>query len=264
MEENIDKIHSILWKNELGILGRSNYALVSHGLEILRSYRTFDEELAVYPMLSCLALGFEQSCKAVLSLIDKDISGNWPDVSELKRYGHSLSELKARTLATIHKRMLIKTHYRWLDYVYELVSSDISIGPCIDLLSDFGSGGRYYSLDLLAGSIHGTGRQGAWPSWENTVDNFIQANPILKKDFEDIVKSNNLDFEELNKTARMEIAFRLQRFYDLLTEAGTHHLLGDDGTIWYIYAQGQDKELSERMDLYKRQAEEFLPERFLV
>ncbi|MCI1868706.1 hypothetical protein [Bifidobacterium crudilactis] len=264
MAENNDKIHLMLWKNELGILGRSNYALVSHGLEILRSYRTVDEELAVYPMLSCLALGFEQSCKAVLSLIDKDVSGHWPDVSELKRYGHSLSNLKDRTLEAIHERMSIKKHYMWLDYIYELVSSDISIKPFIDILSDFGSGGRYYSLDLLAGSIHGTDRQGAWPSWENTVENFIQTDPVLKKAFEDIIKSNKLEFEELNLSAHTEIAFRLQRFYDLLIEAGIHDLLGDDGLIWYSYAQGQDKGLSKRMDLYKRQAEKNLPERFHI
>ena len=161
--------------------------------------------------------------------------------------------------------MLQCEHNRWIEYIYELVSRDVSIDPFIELLSVFGSGGRYYSLNLLAGmENHNPDNKGPWPAWIDTMDNFVRTETGFKEAFESVITSGKLDFTDLNRHAQNEIADRLQRFYDLLTEAGTHNLLGDDGKMWYPYAQNQDLDhrLSKRMDRYREQAIKLSPEKF--
>ena len=252
------------WKIQLGIFGCSNYAFISHGLDILRTYSSDEEELAVYPMFACLSLGYEQSFKAVLSLARVAAGGEWCTDSELRRYRHNLRKLKDDMLVTIQERLNLCEHQPWIEYLYELVSRDSSIDPFIDLLSEYGGGGRYYSLDILSGKEKERDSRGTWMDWGETLDAFIRTEPGFKEDFFAILSSEKLEFDSLKQRAQDEIADRLQRLYDLMTEAGTHHLLGEDGVLWYNQAQGHDPGLRKRMDVYRDQAMRIAPEKFCM
>lgn len=93
-----------------------------------------------------LQQGFEKLLKNYICIAEYQKSGRFPDTKYFKNYGHKITKLLDVILnqfydvynnATLHQQNKV------------FLATDKNLNHLINILSDFGSGGRYYHLDKL-------------------------------------------------------------------------------------------------------------------
>jgi len=95
-----------------------------------------------------MASGFERVMKCYISLVHRGRTGAYPDQNAMKALGHDLTSLLDE-ICTSHfggtSRPFVRSDH-------EFIRTDHVARECIRILSLFGRFGRYYNLDIVAGS----------------------------------------------------------------------------------------------------------------
>lgn len=94
-----------------------------------------------------LASGFERLMKCYIAVVRKGRDGSYPDTKSL---GHNLEKL----LAKICKEHFGGTDRPLLEQDLTFIRTDPVLKECVRILSLFGMKGRYYNLNVVAGTNH--------------------------------------------------------------------------------------------------------------
>lgn len=97
-----------------------------------------------------LASGFERLMKCYISLVYEGEKGSYPDLEYMKRLGHNLEHLLEKICTEFYGG---KTR-PYVQKEFDFITTDQTLQECIRILSLFGQKGRYYNLDIVAGSPH--------------------------------------------------------------------------------------------------------------
>ena len=97
-----------------------------------------------------MASGFERLMKCYISLVYEDQKGSYPDMKYMKQLGHNLEALLEKLCTEFYggkARPFVQKEF-------DFITTDPILQECIRILSSFGQKGRYYNLDIVAGSPH--------------------------------------------------------------------------------------------------------------
>lgn len=114
-------------------------------------------------VFSCLALASEKLFKLTLGIHKLNTEETWPIVKEMRSFGHSVVALDAAARAALTDSLSNATHRFVVAGWEQRVDSVPWLPDLLAILSDYGSGGRFHELNLLAGS--GQGRESPADAW---------------------------------------------------------------------------------------------------
>lgn len=130
-----------------------------------------------------IASGLERLMKCYISLVHQDRTGAFPDMAFMKALGHNLVDLHGEICAKYYggtARPLVRQE---LDYL----TTDRTLHECIRILTLFGRFGRYYNLDVVAGSPHAPiDPKTEWEALERSVEDsapFLCDTEALHRDY---------------------------------------------------------------------------------
>lgn len=123
--------------------------LARSGTILLRAYRS-SEDLA--GVLSCFALGAEKLLKLTLGLGAVAEGGAWPSVRTMKKLGHDLVSLDSAARGLLHERISCAEDPSYVQRLVEKVESNRLTRTLVEIMADYGVGGRFHDLDALAES----------------------------------------------------------------------------------------------------------------
>ena len=95
-----------------------------------------------------IASGLERLMKCYISLVQEDRNGSYPTIEYMKSIGHDLENLLQEIRTDFYRgksRPLVRQEF-------DCITTDPTLQECIRVLSLFGHLGRYYNLDVVAGS----------------------------------------------------------------------------------------------------------------
>lgn len=121
-----------------------------------------------------MASGLERLMKCYISLVHHDRNGTFPNMNLMRQLGHDLVALKNKICEKYYgglARPLVKQE---LDFL----TSDRSLQECIRILSLFGMHGRYYNLNIVAGSLDNP--INPMDEWEELERSIEDPTPYLK------------------------------------------------------------------------------------
>ena len=95
-----------------------------------------------------IASGFERLMKCYISLVYEGQQGSYPDLEYMKQLGHDLEALLKKICTEFYGG---KTR-PFVQKEFDFITTDPILQECIRILSSFGQKGRYYNLDIVAGS----------------------------------------------------------------------------------------------------------------
>lgn len=114
-----------------------------------------------------MASGFERLMKCFISLVYLGRSGEYPSMSFMRNLGHDLDFLLSEIATNYYggvDRELVALELAFLQ-------SDMTMNECVKILSLFGRFGRYYNLDVVAGSPYSPiDPKEEWEKLESTVE----------------------------------------------------------------------------------------------
>jgi hypothetical protein len=114
-----------------------------------------------------MASGLERLFKCYIALVHQDRTGAYPDIAFMKGLGHDLVNLHNEFYTNYYggtTRPLIQQELTF-------VTTDKTLEECIRILSLFGKFGRYYNLDIVAGSPHSPiDPKSEWETLERTIE----------------------------------------------------------------------------------------------
>ena len=114
-----------------------------------------------------LASGFERLMKCYIAAVRKGRDGTYPDRQAMKKLGHNLECL----LKTIYTEHFGGIERRLLQEDLMFITTDPVLKECVRILSLFGKMGRYYNLDVVAGSEYGPiDPKSEWEALERCVE----------------------------------------------------------------------------------------------
>jgi hypothetical protein len=114
-----------------------------------------------------IASGLERLMKCYISLVHQDRTGAFPDMSFMKGLGHNLVDLHQTICRSYYGGTVRPLVQQELVYL----TTDATLQECIRILSHFGRYGRYYNLDVVAGSPHSpTDPKAEWETLESSVE----------------------------------------------------------------------------------------------
>jgi hypothetical protein len=145
-----------------------------------------------------MASGLERLMKCFIAVVYHGRTGAFPDMTFMKNLGHNLEHLKAE----IWQNYYGGRNRPFVDTEYNAVNSDQHLMDAIGILSHFGRFGRYYNLDVVAGSPYNPiDPQAEWKALESRVESPI---PYLS-DLESF-------HHEYHPRVNSELIGRLERF----------------------------------------------------
>ena len=95
-----------------------------------------------------LASGLERLMKCYISLVFQGRNGSYPDMAFMKELGHDLVRLRDTICEAYYAGLSLPLVRQELTYI----TNDRVLNECLRILSLFGMFGRYYNLDVIAGS----------------------------------------------------------------------------------------------------------------
>lgn len=130
-----------------------------------------------------LASGLERLMKCYIAVVRKGRDGAYPDRAAMKSLGHDLEGL----LDTICTQHYGGTHRPLLRQDLAFIRADSVLKQCVRILSLFGKMGRYYNLDVVAGSCQGPmDPKAEWEALESRVEDpkpYLDDPPRLHRDY---------------------------------------------------------------------------------
>ncbi len=158
-----------------------------------------------------MASGLERLMKCFISVVQHGRTGAFPDRAFMRDLGHDLKGLTAE---------ILKNYYggrdrSFVDAEFNAIKADQHLSDAIEILSQFGQVGRYYNLDVVAGSpCNPVDPKSEWESLEARVESPV---PYLS----DIERLHREYYPRVNSllVARLE---RLVRAIALQFTIGDH------------------------------------------
>lgn len=130
-----------------------------------------------------MASGLERLMKCYLSIIYEDRHGSFPDLAYMKGLGHDLADLLATVISEGYGGLTRPLLRQELDFL----KSDSTLAETVRILSLFGKFGRYYNLDVVAGSSKGPiDPKSEWEDLESTIEDstpYLQDAEALHNDY---------------------------------------------------------------------------------
>ncbi|KRE79913.1 hypothetical protein [Arthrobacter sp. Soil763] len=195
-------------------------SLASHGISALERLSSAATEAD--PVLACLALASEKMLKMTIGMTSMATGEPWPDRRRMQGYSHGITKMNREAMGLLMQRLDKATHPPVVLNA-ALTSVDVTwTSPLLAALSDYGSGGRFYNLDTLAGEEH------KFPSpaqmWRDMEDAVIAAHPEVLEFLAASGGSNAEARGPLN--AKLATAFR--NWWAVYATAWKHGLAGDE------------------------------------
>ncbi len=114
-----------------------------------------------------MASGLERLMKCFISVVQHGRTGAFPDMNFMKNLGHNLEDLTAE----IWQNYYGGRNRPFVDAEFNAITSDQHLNDAISVLSLFGRFGRYYNLDVVAGSPHNpVDPKAEWESLESRIE----------------------------------------------------------------------------------------------
>lgn len=114
-----------------------------------------------------MASGLERLMKCFISVVYHGQHGVFPDMPFMKNLGHNLEDLAKE----IWQNYYSGRNRPFVDTEYNILTSDQHLRDAISVLSHFGKFGRYYNLDVVAGSRYDpTDPKTEWEALESRVE----------------------------------------------------------------------------------------------
>jgi len=130
-----------------------------------------------------MASGLERLMKCYIALVFEDRNGSYPDVPYMQKLGHDLCNLLDKICAEFYGGKTRPLVQREFDFII----NDTTLQECIRILSLFGKYGRYYNLDIVAGSPHGPiDPKSEWEALETTIEDitpYLDTKEALYRDY---------------------------------------------------------------------------------
>lgn len=130
-----------------------------------------------------IASGLERLMKCYIALVHQGRTGAFPDREFMKALGHDLVELHRAICGNYYggtTRPLVRLELEYL-------TTDPILQECIRILSLFGKFGRYYNLDVVAGSPHTLiDPKSEWETLERSVEDptpYLTDTEVLHRDY---------------------------------------------------------------------------------
>jgi hypothetical protein len=197
---------------------RTAVGLLKHGLAGLQAIDPANDFYQL-PLL-LLANGSERLCKCVLILKHEKDHGGFPSQAVLKKLGHDVRTLTDTIQQECYPAEYLKRQVAVGDQAF--LHSDVLLQEVIACLSHYGSGGRYYDLDLISGEKPaGESPESAWQRLEMTI---MQSDSNLKAMLSDPRTSNKL-YEAIN----MRLQVTLERYFRALCHLFTLGPISEEG-----------------------------------
>lgn len=195
--------------------------LLVSAMEMLSSGMTALQETEREPdldsILQQLAMGFELFLKVTLVEVTRNTTGRRPEWKEIKGLSHSLLAV-LDALTSEARKVTEYTERPACQADLEFLESDIAVRRLLDVLGDFGGGGRYNQID---GLLKGTFDSDSDPKTRWGV---IETELLLERpDFESIQTI------EIVQVSSEEIVARLQRMARAIARMWTLGAVGDEG-----------------------------------
>ncbi len=173
-----------------------------------------------------LSTGFERLLKTILLLKWKegcgDVGPERPDIP-IDRSGHSIRVLLGSVIARCYKAQNPPLAPALADD-QTFLESDATLGVLVDILTSFGSGGRYFYLDVARGK----NREGSSPQdrWQKLELDLLVANGMTLKQLR--MRSSQSLYGEVNSVLLPTI----ERFARALARLFTMGPLGESGRMY--------------------------------
>ena len=126
-----------------------------------------------------MASGLERFMKCYIALVYEGQYCSYPDMKYMKQFGHDLETLFKKICTDFYGG---KTR-PFVQEEFDFITTDPILQECIRIFSLFGQKGRYYNLDIVAGSLHGL--INPEEEWERLESNIEDRTPFLN-DFESL------------------------------------------------------------------------------
>ncbi len=194
-------------------------SFISHGIRIIETTRSSDHD---HPAaFACLAIGMEQLLKTTLGLIHASDNGAWPDRATFRGFGHSISRLDEEVRDRLRDRRQHATHTAYVQSLADAVDADAVLPLMIDVLTHYGSSGRYVHLDALSDPATTSLRQPRATPLRSWYDDIEGALLHENRSMLEAVMAG--DREPLNRAA----GACLRRWYDYIGASWVHGVAGD-------------------------------------
>jgi hypothetical protein len=191
----------------------------SNGIRIIETAGSSEED---HPAaFACLAIGMEQLLKTTLGLIHASDNGRWPDRATFQAFGHNISRLDEEVRHHLRERRHHATYTAYVQSLADAVDADAVLPLMIDVLSQYGSSGRYVHLDALTDPATTSLRHlRATPLriWYDDIEG-----ALLHEDQSMLKAVMAGDREPLNRAAGV----CLRRWYDYIGANWVHGVAGD-------------------------------------
>jgi len=149
--------------------------LLEHGLAGLQAIDAANDFYQL-PLL-LLANGSERLCKCVLILKHQVDAMQFPDQATLKKWGHDVEVLTSLIVEACYPDEYLRKPIAVEDHMF--LRSDPLLREVVSCLSHYGSGGRYYDLDVICGvKAAAESPESAWQRFEMSI---VKSDATVKK-----------------------------------------------------------------------------------
>ncbi len=186
-----------------------------------------------------LASGLERLMKCYIALVYEDANGSFPDMAYMKDLGHDLNNLLAKITIEFyggHSRPFVQAEY-------DFITTDSELAECIRILSLFGKVGRYYNLDIVAGSSHSPiDPKNEWEALESNIEDitpYLGDDEKMYTDYYPRVHS-----QIISKLERLVRAIALQ--FTIGDHPDTKNRLSQISCVYTDFRKLRDEELGTR------------------
>ncbi|NLS96601.1 MAG: hypothetical protein GXX96_31070 [Planctomycetaceae bacterium] len=114
-----------------------------------------------------IASGLERLMKCYVSLVYEDQNGSYPNMAYMQGLGHDLDKILQKICSGFYggkTRPIVQREFAF-------ITTDPVLKRCLEILSLFGKFGRYYNLDIVAGSPHSPiDPKSEWETLESSIE----------------------------------------------------------------------------------------------
>lgn len=204
--------HKLFWPLQAECTNALN--LAHSGLTLFENFK--DPRPHSAGVFSCLALSAEKLLKLTLDVHRLNAGEPWPTVKEMKAYGHNVLELDAAARTVLRENLGNATHQPVVVGWIAKVDENPWLPDILEVLSDYGSGGRFHELNMLAG----VGREQQSPSdaWLDVENKVMELHP----------ETFQLPIEDWGSSVRNRVDHAFRNWWTLYSRSWVQGVFGAD------------------------------------
>jgi hypothetical protein len=207
-----------IWGGLFPEFASTKYVLAT-GLRLLRSGGPFERDKDA--VFATLAVGVEKLAKLAHGLLSLDEGQPWPKMNVTRDgWGHACARMDKRLRARISARLELE-EFADKVYVRQLlctVEHDQVWAQVVEALEAYGTEGRFYALDVIAGN--GREEMNPLPHWEAAENTAVELDSEL-------ASLMHTDANQFDAALSEAIAKSVHRWWALVTLSGVHGMYGE-------------------------------------